>query len=208
MRGFDTIVNVYKLLLLYTKNLNLTYHHSQKALYFYIEFVGQILEDGKTFLQLTSKDATIYVYKKTIYEINHEQKQTHSKIAKKCSEKLEILNEYVSICYIYINKTVENYNINISNVSDFVSILKQNLLLYTFQSFQLNIETITLIKKILSRLSYLIDDIDIFFKTCNYFFAKIHKSPTCIIYIHNTVTNLQKDNLITDHLIKLINSAD
>jgi hypothetical protein len=57
-------------LLLYTKNLDLTHFHCQKSFYYYVEFVGQILEDDKTFLQLTSRDATIYVYKKTIYDIH------------------------------------------------------------------------------------------------------------------------------------------
>jgi len=66
IRGLDTITNVFLHLLYYTKNIDLTYFHCQKSFYFYVEFVGQISDDEKMFLQLTSRDATTYVYKKTI----------------------------------------------------------------------------------------------------------------------------------------------
>ena len=74
-RGLDTIINVFNHILFYTKNLDVTYFHCQKAFYFYVEFIGQISEDEKMFLQLSSRDATTYVYKKTIFEINNETKK-------------------------------------------------------------------------------------------------------------------------------------
>lgn len=74
-RGLDTIINVFNHILLYTKNLDVTYFHCQKAFYLYVEFVGQISEDEKMFLQLSSRDASTYVYKKTIFEINNETKE-------------------------------------------------------------------------------------------------------------------------------------
>ena len=73
-RGLDTITNVFNSIFYYTKNIDLTYFHCQKSFYFYLEFVGQISEDEKMFLQLSSRDATLYVYKKTIFEINNEIK--------------------------------------------------------------------------------------------------------------------------------------
>ena len=76
-RGLDTITNVFNCILFYTKNLELTYFHSQRAFYFYVEFVGQISEDEKMFLQLSSRDATTYVYKKTVFEINNEEKNNN-----------------------------------------------------------------------------------------------------------------------------------
>ena len=75
IRGADTMINVFLNLLLYTKNIDLTYFQCQKSFYFYVEFVGQISEDEKMFLQLTSRDASTYVYKKTIFEINNELKK-------------------------------------------------------------------------------------------------------------------------------------
>lgn len=71
-RGLDTITHVFIMILFYTKNLELTYYHSQKSFYFYVEFIEQILDVQHTFLHLSSRDASIFVYKKTIYEINQE----------------------------------------------------------------------------------------------------------------------------------------
>ena len=85
IRGIDTIRNVFSNILFYTKNIDITYFHCQKSFYYYIEFVGQILEDEKIFLQLTSRDATTYVYKKTIFEITNdlkEKNENHSIITK------------------------------------------------------------------------------------------------------------------------------
>ena len=74
-RGLDTISHVFLLILFYTKNLDITYYHSQKAFYFYVEFIEQILDIQHSFLNLTSRDATMFVYKKTIYEINTEYRK-------------------------------------------------------------------------------------------------------------------------------------
>ena len=70
IRGLDTISHVFEIILFYTKNLELTYFHSQKAFYFYVEFIGQITNEQHIFLNLSSRDATLFVYKKTIFDIN------------------------------------------------------------------------------------------------------------------------------------------
>ena len=72
IRGLKTISHVFSKLLFYSNNLDMTYFHSQKSFYFYVEFIGQISEDQHSFLHLSSKDASIFVYKKTIFEINDE----------------------------------------------------------------------------------------------------------------------------------------
>ena len=72
-RGVETIMHCFKFLLMYTKNLELTIYQCKKALYYYIEFIGQISDVSlhHSYLQLNSKDATLFVYKKTIYDINN-----------------------------------------------------------------------------------------------------------------------------------------
>jgi len=72
-RGVETIMHSFKFLLMYTKNLDLTVFQCKKALYYYIEFIGQISDVSlqHSYLQLNSKDATLFVYKKTIYDINN-----------------------------------------------------------------------------------------------------------------------------------------
>lgn len=78
LRGLTTITHVFQLTLLQTKNLNLSYFHSQKAFYYYVEFIGQITGEQNTFLQLTSKDAVMFVYKKTIFEIHGDYRKSSS----------------------------------------------------------------------------------------------------------------------------------
>ncbi len=77
LKGIETIAHVFRNLLLYTNNLNITYHHSQKAFYYYVEFIGQIGEESHSFLQLNSKDATLFVYKKTIFDIKKDFSSHH-----------------------------------------------------------------------------------------------------------------------------------
>ena len=75
LRGLSTIKHIFNTMLLYTKNLDLTIYHTKKAYLFYVEFIGQIGEENNSYLQLNSKDATLFVYKKTIFEINNEYRK-------------------------------------------------------------------------------------------------------------------------------------
>lgn len=71
-RGFDTVTSVFVGVLLNTRNIELALYHGQKSLYFYIEFIEQISDAQNSFLQLSSRDAVMFVYKRTIFEINRE----------------------------------------------------------------------------------------------------------------------------------------
>ena len=90
-RGLDTISHVFLLMLYNTKNVDMSYYHSQKAFYFYIEFIEQITGDVNC-LKLSSTDAMLFVYKKTIFELN--PKNTHP-IQDKDKQLLEYLNKYI-----------------------------------------------------------------------------------------------------------------
>ena len=79
IRGLDTLTHVFQLLLVHTNNVEITSYHTEKSYYYYVEFVTQISTDDKNFLQLSSRDATNYVYKKTIHDIkSDEQKINYS----------------------------------------------------------------------------------------------------------------------------------
>ena len=73
--GIHVISHVFNILLLYTKNLDIVIHHCERSFYYYVEFIGQIGDDNHSFLKLNSKDATLFVYKKTIFDINNEYKK-------------------------------------------------------------------------------------------------------------------------------------
>jgi hypothetical protein len=143
IRGLDTIINIFNHILFYTKNLDVTYFHCQKAFYFYVEFVGQISEDEKIFLQLSSRDATRYVYSKTIFEINNEIRKTSENISDYTRVKLDIINSYIDLYKTILLKLINNdftnekitiieniYNklnniVNKSNISSFNDIIEK-----------------------------------------------------------------------------------
>ena len=71
-KGLSTLIHIFNMLTLYTKNVELIEHHCEKAIAYYIEFISQIGTEGQNYLQLNSKDAILFVYKKTIFDINSE----------------------------------------------------------------------------------------------------------------------------------------
>ena len=52
--GIDMVTNIYRLLLLYTNNLELTIYHTNNSIYYYIEYMSQITDtDDNIFFNLT-----------------------------------------------------------------------------------------------------------------------------------------------------------
>lgn len=97
-KGIETISSVFKYLLYFTKNIDLTYYHSQKSFYFYVEFIEQISNDQNSFLQLSCREATLFVYKKTIFEINHDFRKDMNECNPKEKELFLTLDYYLQ-CY-------------------------------------------------------------------------------------------------------------
>ena len=69
LQGTKCLNHIFILLLQYTNNISFTRYHCEKGIYYFTEFISQI-ENENSFLKLTSIDAIIFVYKKTIYNIN------------------------------------------------------------------------------------------------------------------------------------------
>lgn len=170
-RGLDTVINVFNHILLYTKNLDLTYFHCQKAFYFYSEFVSQISEDEKMFLQLNSRDATSYVYKKTIYEINFQLKKDNNYVSDYTRIKLDIINKYLNIYKIFIIKHINNYETN--SISD----KNINSIEYIFKKLYIidNKLFITKLNDVLENLYYKVDKFNTFYDISNLIIKKTIK---------------------------------
>ena len=75
--GIKNTTYIYKIILLYTKNIELALYHTQKSILYYMEFISQIGEDSQNLLKLTTKDASLFIYKKTIFEINDDYKKDY-----------------------------------------------------------------------------------------------------------------------------------
>jgi hypothetical protein len=160
IRGLDTITHVFNYILYFTKNLEVTYYHCQKSFYFYIEFVGQITEEDKKFLNLTTRDATNYVYKKTIFEMNHEFKRKNEKNEKEFNDKIVIILNYIKLFQTYLLKIVQVDTIEINNIEHIVN-LTNNLNQLSNKSKISNLEKIT------EKLYYKIENIEKFFEINN-----------------------------------------
>ncbi len=111
-RGIEAIFNIYTLLLLYTKNLDITFYHCQKAYYYYIEFIGQIGNDSNSFLQLNSKDATLFIYKKTICDINPEFRKKFE-LTEKENQFIGIIKNCTTIYNKILYKILDGENVTI-----------------------------------------------------------------------------------------------
>ena len=128
IRGYETITTIFNFILYYTKNLDLTIYHCQKSYYYYFEFIEQISSVEHSFLQLNSRDASTYVYKKTLFELHHDVKKymepcsgniknlmenvdEHTKIFKNIFEfLLQFLNLHVFTFEMPSDETVSNGN--------------------------------------------------------------------------------------------------
>jgi hypothetical protein len=112
IRGYETITNVFNIILYYTKNVELTFYHCQKAYYYYIEFIEQIYDEQNLFLQLNSRDAITYVYKKTIFELKHDVKKYMQPCIDDTKNKLEIIDEFIKIFKSIFECLIETIQLN------------------------------------------------------------------------------------------------
>jgi hypothetical protein len=177
IRGLETITNVFNMLFFYTKNIDITYFHCQKSFYYYVEFIGQITEEQNVFLQLSSRDATTYVYKKTIFEINNVFRKNMIS-NKNTSDKLNLINKHFQIYNIILLK--------ILNDDDFISnydkeYIKQiGKVLTKFNSLNIDIENLYTLELFTNILDNKIMNIEKFMEIILLYLKKIQKNTTMI----------------------------
>jgi hypothetical protein len=191
IRGLDTVSHVFNNILYYSKNIELAFYHGQKAFYFYVEFIGQISDDQHTFLQLSSRDATMFVYKKTIFDINNEWRKNMN-----LNFETSIgLNDQIDIIHIHANITKSIISFFI-NKSEFLSNEKKSYLTNIIIKTANIIEKINDCKldiKIFNIILSFIEQIDNnlhyekYFEIINLFLKKINKGKINIIKIHENI---------------------
>ena len=175
IRGLETITNVFSIILYYTKNLDLTYFQCQKSFYYYVEFIDQISEDQHTFLQLNSRDAINYVYKKTIFEINNEFKKNMLNLTKENEEKFDLINMYIKIYKILLLKIINvETKTNAINTNNFEKCCNK------LNNIKLHIEKLHLLEKLVIILDNKINDIEKFFEIFLLYLKKINKKTEMI----------------------------
>ena len=197
IRGLDTITHVFNYILYFTKNLELTYYHCQKSFYFYIEFVEQITEEDKMFLQLTTRDATMYVYKKTIFDINNELKRKNENVTPEFREKIEIINNYINLFQSYLLKIIDADTIEIEKINHIVDLTDKLILLKKKSK-------INILQNITEQLYYKIDNIDIFFEVGHLIVKKFLKNPDSLEKVKENINVDTFNEKITESNEKFI----
>jgi hypothetical protein len=195
IRGLETISTIFRLILFFTKNISLAIYHSQKAFYVYIEFIEQISDVQNSFLQLTSRDAVLFVYKKTIFEINNEFKK---KIKEENNEKpiFEKMDKY-----LYINKNLicfylQHSEFSYENKNTYIRSCCESL-----KRCNNIIKSVDSSEKIINCLSILLDKISV----------NDYKNITSLFEIIESFTNKVSkniDSLLYDDIIKKINEIE
>jgi len=152
-RGYETITHIFNITLYYTKNLDLTFYHCQKAFYYYIEFVEQISHEQHSFLQLSSRDATTYVYKKTLSDLNNDLKKNMEPCSNEVKTMIEIIDEQIKLFKLTFEFIIENMyldkplNKNIKIIDKYQEFCKKII------DSKLEIENIKLFYKIIENIN-------------------------------------------------------
>lgn len=121
-KGINNTVCIFNLLLLYTKNLDIVTYHSEKSILFFIEFISQISDINQNLLKLNVKDACLFVYKKTIFEIDNEFRNTYEE-SYNTKSKIEILELYIEMYNNIIMKVIDNFDFSKNTLTDFKKIV-------------------------------------------------------------------------------------
>ena len=201
--GIKNTTYIYKIILLYTKNLELALYHTQKSILYYVEFISQVGEDSQNLLKLTTKDATLFIYKKTVFDINDEYKQSYQETnqTKTIMKQLEL--------YIDIYNNIVIHSISFFDLKQYtLTQLQKNILTKVYKIVEalihlheIHYETSTNI--VSNKLTGLLITIDCFNQSYQYEF--INKNYTylieyCIKKIYKTDidNNKIKNNLLSN----------
>lgn len=141
IRGLDTLTYVFNFIMIYTKNLDYVCCYTQKAFYYYIEFINQTSEMERLFLRMTSRDAVTYVYKKTIGEINKTFVNSNITLSAHTNEQINIINEHLNL---YKNITIKflKGDYPISSLETFFKQIKNVIIVNDIKSFNNDVDSL------------------------------------------------------------------
>jgi hypothetical protein len=207
-RGLETLIHVFSILFYYTKNLELTFYHTQKAIYYYIEFIEQISDENVSFLNLSSRDAVLFVYKKTIYEINNEYKRNIIEPNINEQNLLVFFNSYKYIYKNIIQFIINHKDFKYETKIEYINLCCDSIELISKQlnKSKMNKKTNDCIYLFISVLSDKKIEIDDFFKLLDNFIEKINlikklddmkiKQNIYDSELNNFINNNELDNLV------------
>lgn len=213
IKGIKNTVYIYNFLLLYTKNLELTIYHTQKSIIYYIEFISQIGEDTNNLLQLNSKDATLFIFKKTIFEVNEDTRKNY-KENKATSDKLDMLQLYIGFYNNILIQVISEYDFKTNNTISLQKIIFTKM--YNIVELLVQIPIIyknncIRIKEKIGTLYILLDTLNNYYKyefinknylyLIEYFIKKLHKVDIDNVKINNKLNLVDIEEKLQDYSV-------
>ena len=124
-RGLNSIITIFQVLLIHTKNLEFSYYHANKSLYLYVEFISQLSFDDNTILKLSSRDAVLYLYKKTIFSLQ----KTSGELLFRDRKKIQTSNYAISLIKNITLDSIQHINdvCGKENIEQLFKILLMNI---------------------------------------------------------------------------------
>lgn len=125
-KGVEIINHVFTQCLIYTKNLELSFQTAQSAFLYYCEFMNQIGNENHSYLKLSVKDATLFVYKKTIFEINQTIRSNFTTLSQDV-ELIEYFNQFLFLSNGVCFNLIDYFNFNdCDNIFELCTFIKNN----------------------------------------------------------------------------------
>tara|TARA_Y100000816_G_scaffold273040_1_gene239015 strand:+ start:340 stop:996 length:657 start_codon:yes stop_codon:yes gene_type:complete len=122
--GLNMTTNIFRLMLFYTRNLELTMYHTRNGIYYYVEYISQITDtDDNIFFNLTVKDAIMYVYTRTLFDIN----KSYSKDSSNTTIELDFLNDYLIFMNTLSSLLIKDYSVYKVKLKSVIDLLKSNI---------------------------------------------------------------------------------
>ena len=217
-QGIKTLTNVFKLIIIYSKNLDLTFNYSKKAVYYYVEFIKQI-DMESNYIKLTSTDASLFVYKKTIFLIDNEFRKNYVSKYEEIENNLYLFTEIIKYnfdnllnnIYIY-NDLKKIYNdiylfsshiIDLSYKSTSNNINKNLKLIYNFNNIIVNLNIKNYIYLLCEFCNKKVYDYCKIYSLNNIILNNINLLDKCTFNYNNEIN--ENDNDYNDYINSLIN---
>jgi len=213
IKGIKNTFYIYNFLLLYTKNVELAIYHTQKSIIYYIEFISQIGEDTNNLLQLNSKDATLFIFKKTIFEVNEDTRKNY-KENKVTKEKLEMLQLYIDFYNNLLIQVISEYDFKANNTISLQKIIFTKLYNIVETLVQIPIiykHNYIRIKEKVGTLHILLDTLNNYYKyefinnnylyLIEYCIKKLHKVDIDCIKVNNKLNKVNIEEKLQDYSV-------
>jgi hypothetical protein len=107
IRGIDTIANIFRIVLYYTKDINFVYFYCKQSYLLYIQYIFQ-LNNINSATTNYSKNAIEYIYKKSIFNIDNNFKQNIHSVSLEEKQNFNIINNHITSLNIILSKIIYN----------------------------------------------------------------------------------------------------